>query len=69
MYLKSNLSLEGTGSIEGIYMARKGYITVALPDSLVNEIDHIIKSKKRGYKSRGEFVKDATRHLIDNVQK
>jgi len=50
-------------------MARKGYTTVALPDELVKEIDSIIKDKKRGYTSRGELVKEATRNLLDKLKK
>jgi len=50
-------------------MARKGYTTVALPDELIAEIDKIIKSKKHGYTSRGDFVKQASRELLQNLQR
>jgi metal-responsive CopG/Arc/MetJ family transcriptional regulator len=50
-------------------MARKGYTTIALPDELVKEMDSIIKSKKKGYTSRGEFVKEALRSLLKQVKK
>ena len=50
-------------------MARQGYTTIALPDELVIEIDHVIKDKKRGYTSRGELVKEAVRLLIDKIKK
>ena len=50
-------------------MARKGYTTVALPDPLMKEIDDIIKSKKKGYTSRGEFVKEAARNLLEKLKK
>ena len=50
-------------------MARKGYTTVAIPDNLMKEIDHIVKSKKKGYVSRGEFVKTAVRDLLEKVKK
>lgn len=49
-------------------MARKGYTTVALPDSLVEEVDLIIKEKKKGYTSRGEFVKTAVRELLEKFR-
>ena len=49
-------------------MARKGYTTIALPDELVKEIDEIVKSKKRGYTSRGELVKEAVRTLISKAK-
>lgn len=45
-------------------MARKGYTTIALPDELVSEIDNIIKNRKLGYTSRGEFVKEAVRNSL-----
>lgn len=48
-------------------MARKGYTTVALPDELMKEIDSIIKSKKKGYTSRGELVKEAVRNLLKSI--
>ncbi len=50
-------------------MARKGYTTVALPDELVSEMDEIISSKKRGYTSRGELVKEAVRSLLDKLKR
>ena len=49
-------------------MARKGYTTIALPDELVKEIDLVIKSKKKGYTSRGELVKEAVRNLLNNMK-
>lgn len=50
-------------------MARKGYTTVAIPDELMKEVDEIIKSKKRGYTSRGELVKEAVRNLLKTIKK
>lgn len=50
-------------------MARKGYTTVALPDPLMNEIDDVVKVKKKGYTSRGEFVKEAVRSLLEKLKK
>ena len=49
-------------------MARKGYTTVALPNTLVKELDGIIKEKKKGYTSRGEFVKEAVRALLEKLR-
>jgi len=34
----------------------------------MQEIDEIIKAKSRGYKSRSEFIKEAIRKRIDEVQ-
>ena len=50
-------------------MARKGYTTIALPDELIAEVDDIIKSKKRGYISRAEIVKEAVRIILDRLKK
>ena len=50
-------------------MARKGYRTIALPDELITEIDEVIKSKKRGYSSRAELVKDGVRQVLNKLKK
>ncbi len=52
-----------------MFMARKGYTTVALPDELVREMDDIIAKKKKGYTSRGELVKEAVRNLLKGMEK
>lgn len=49
-------------------MARKGYTTIALPDELVKEIDDIVKTKKKGYTSRGELVKEAVRSFLKEIK-
>lgn len=58
----------------GIYyfinlMARKGYTTVALPDELIAEVDKVIKSKKRGYISRAELIKEGVRIVLNKSKK
>lgn len=50
-------------------MARKGYTTVALPDELIKEVDTLVSQKKKGYTSRGEFVKEAVRALLFKTKK
>lgn len=50
-------------------MARKGYTTIALPNELIAEIDIVIKSKKRGYISRAEIVKESVRITLDKLKK
>ena len=40
------------------------YTNVALPVDLIEQIDTVIKKKGMGYKSRGEFVKEAVRNLL-----
>ena len=48
-------------------MARKGYTTVAIPDELAKEVDKIIEKKVLGYRSRGEFVAEATRGKLVQI--
>jgi metal-responsive CopG/Arc/MetJ family transcriptional regulator len=45
------------------------YNNVALPSDLIEKIDSVIKSSKMGYKSRGEFVKEAVRKLLKEINK
>ncbi len=45
------------------------YKNVALPSDLVERIDSIIENSKLGYKSRGEFVKEAIRNSLKNLSK
>ena len=41
------------------------YITVKIPDSLVQEVERIIKShQKLGYRNRSEFIVEAVREKI-----
>lgn len=42
-------------------MAHDKYRSIRLPEELVEEIEKEVKSGKRGYKSIAEFVKDAIR--------
>ncbi len=44
------------------------YTTVRLPKELMLEIDDIIRRRVRGYKSRSEFIKEAIRRRLDEVQ-
>jgi len=45
-------------------MVTKKYTNVGLPSDLIKAIDDIIKNSKLGYKSRGEFVKEAVRSSL-----
>jgi len=43
----------------------KVYVNIKLPGELVKEVDKLIEQRVLGYRSRGEFVAEATRtHLI-----
>ena len=43
----------------------KKYTNIAIPSELAEKIDEIIKNKGMGYKSRGEFVKEAVRNHLN----
>ena len=45
-------------------MPQKGYSTIALPNILLDQVDHIVKNKKNGYVSKPEFIKEAIREKI-----
>ncbi len=45
------------------------YRNIALPDDLVERIDSVIKKSKMGYKTRGEFVKEAVRNQLRELSK
>lgn len=47
---------------------KKGHITVKIPTELIEEIDTLIKSQRFGFRSRGEFVKEAVRKLLDHYR-
>jgi len=47
-----------------------GYKTVALPEEIVNAIRHAIsKHKDLGFKSVPEFVKDAIRRRLEQIER
>ena len=50
-------------------MTRKSYVNVSIPDTLIKEIDEIIKEKKKGYTSRAELIKDAIRDILEKLKK
>jgi len=50
-------------------MGAKTFTTVAIPDELIKEVDELIKSKKRGYRSRPELIKEAIRKLLIDLKK
>ncbi len=50
-------------------MGAKTFTTIALPDELIKEIDEVVKTKKLGYRSRPEFIKEAVRRLLGEIKK
>lgn len=47
----------------------KSYRHVSLPEDLVRRIERIIKKEKYGYQSIAEFVKDAIRRRLEEIEK
>lgn len=45
----------------------KKYITVSLPEPLIEKVDKIIDIKKLGYTSRPEFIKDSIRRHLERL--
>lgn len=43
------------------------YTTVRLPRRLMEEIDSLVLQGVRGYRSRSEFIKEATRSRLEQV--
>lgn len=50
-------------------MARKRYINVGIPEELVNLMDEIWQSSKKGFRSRAEFAIEAVREKIAREKK
>ncbi len=48
---------------------RKKYIGIALPESLIKQMDKIVQDNKWGYKSRAELAKEGIRKLIIDLRK
>ena len=42
--------------------------TVQLPEDLLNKVDGIVKIKELGYASRGEFVREAVRLRVEQIE-
>ena len=47
----------------------KQYTNIALPYDLIERINQIVNKAGMGYKSRGEFVKEAVRNLLNDLSK
>ncbi len=50
-------------------MSRKRYRTVALPEELYEKVEEIVRRGKLGYSSVSEFVKDAVRRRLEEIEK
>ena len=50
-------------------MAEKGWHTITLPDSLLEEVQGILEKDVMGYKTKSEFIKEAIRQRIIDLKK
>lgn len=46
----------------------KSYVNIKLPEELSKEIDRLVRDRYLGYRSRGEFVAEATRRLLMEIR-
>jgi metal-responsive CopG/Arc/MetJ family transcriptional regulator len=49
-------------------MKNEDYVTLKIPRALADEIDQMIESRTLGYRSRAEFVSEAIRRRIEQMQ-
>ena len=43
--------------------------TVQLPEDLLDRVDKVVKQESLGYSSRAEFIKEAVRLRLEEVEK
>jgi metal-responsive CopG/Arc/MetJ family transcriptional regulator len=43
--------------------------TVQLPEELLNKVDEIVEIEELGYASRGEFIREAVRLRVEDIEK
>jgi metal-responsive CopG/Arc/MetJ family transcriptional regulator len=44
------------------------FVSVSLPEEIIEQIDRVIESRKHGYESRPEFIKDAVRRRLEDMK-
>ena len=44
------------------------FISVSIPETLIQEIDKILQKEKLGYESRPEFIKEAVRKRLEELK-
>jgi metal-responsive CopG/Arc/MetJ family transcriptional regulator len=47
----------------------KRYVNVKVPPELANEVDKILADRRLGYRSRAEFIVEATRQRLMDIRK
>ena len=44
------------------------FVSVSIPTEIIEQIDRVIDSRKPGYESRPEFIKDAVRRRLEEMK-
>jgi len=44
------------------------FVSVSIPAEVIEQIDRMIESRKHGYESRPEFIKDAVRRRLEEMK-
>ena len=47
----------------------KKWVTIKLPEKLINIIDRLVEDNYLGYTNRADFAKDAIRRRIEDIEK
>ncbi len=47
----------------------KRYVNIKVPEELADEVDKILADRRLGYRSRAEFVIEATRQRLIEIRK
>ena len=51
----------------GRSMVDQNYLNVRLPKQLIAQVDRIVDRKALGFRSRAEFIADATRRRLEQI--
>lgn len=51
------------------FISMRRYTNIPLPDELAKQIDEIIETSKWGYKTKSEFIKEAVRQKLIELDK
>jgi Arc/MetJ-type ribon-helix-helix transcriptional regulator len=50
-------------------MPKSGYRSVRIPDDMLTKMEDVINNNELGYASISEFVKDAVRRRLEDIEK
>ena len=48
-------------------MTREGYASASLPKEITDQIDKVVQQKKHEYRSRAQFLIDAAKELLEEL--